>query len=122
MNSLERGAKQLDKMMEAELAESNLSSSNKSVDVVDKDCKDDDKPSTAKALIDLALNHCDLFHDERNDGYAVTTHKGIRRTLKLRGKEFRRWFAGTYYATTEKAANNEALSTALSVLEAAGIE
>lgn len=76
------------------------------------------KPTTAKVLIDLAVNHCDLFHDERNDGYAVTTHKGIRRTLKLRGKEFRRWLAGTYYATTDKAANNEAISTALGVLEA----
>ena len=82
---------------------------------------DDDKPakqSTANALIEMAVKHCDLFHDERNDGYAVTTHKGIRRTLKLRGREFRRWLAGLYYAETERAANNEAISTALSVLEA----
>lgn len=86
-------------------------------DVDDKRGKDD-KPTTAKALIDLAVKHCDLFYDERGDGYAVTTHNGIRRTLKLRGKEFRRWLAGTFYATTERAANNEAISTALSVLEA----
>jgi len=82
---------------------------------------DDDKPakqSTANVLIEMAVKHCDLFHDERNDGYAVTTHKGIRRTLKLRGREFRRWLAGLYYAETERAANNEAISTALSVLEA----
>jgi len=117
MDSLERGVAALDKMMQAELTESNLNPSNKSVDVIDKDCKDD-KTTTAKALIDLTLNHCDLFHDERNDGYAVTTYNEIRRTLKLRGKEFRRWLAGTYYATTDKAANNEAISTALSVLEA----
>jgi len=82
---------------------------------------DDGKPakqSTANALIEMAVKHCDLFHDERNDGYAVTTNKGIRRTLKLRGREFRRWLAGLYYAETERAANNEAISTALSVLEA----
>lgn len=86
-------------------------------EVSDKGSKDD-KPTTAKALIDLAVKHCDLFHDERGDGYAVTVQKEIRRTLKLRGREFRRWLAGTFYATTQRAANNEAISTALSVLEA----
>ena len=78
----------------------------------------DDKPTTAKVLIDIAVKNCDLFHDERNDGYAVTVHNGIRRTLKLRGRDFRRWLAGTYYATTGRAANNEAVATAMSVLEA----
>lgn len=86
----------------------------------DKNGNDDKsaKQSTANALIEMAGKHCDLFHDERSDGYAVTTHKKIRRTLKLRGREFRRWLAGLYYAETERAANNEAISTALSVLEA----
>lgn len=83
----------------------------------DKGSKDD-KPTTAKALIDLAVKHCKLFHDERGDGYAVTMQKEIRRTLKLRGREFRRWLAGTFYAKTQRAANSEAISTALSVLEA----
>lgn len=86
-------------------------------EVDDKGSKDD-KPTIAKALIDLAVKHCDLFHDERGDGYAVTMQKEIRRTLKLRGKEFRRWLTGTFYTTTQRAANNEAISAALSVLEA----
>lgn len=89
--------------------------------VGDDDDDDDGKPakqSTANALIEMAVKHCDLFHDERNNGYAATSHKGIRRTLKLRGREFRRWLAGLYYAETERAANNEAISTVLSVLEA----
>lgn len=77
----------------------------------------DGRPTTAKVLIDLALKNCTLFHDERQDGYAVTTHNGISRTLKLRGREFKRWLAGSYYTSTGKAANNEAISTALSVLE-----
>ncbi len=59
-----------------------------------------------------------MFHDERSDGYAVTSHKGVRRTLKLRGRDFRRWLAGSYYEATGKAANNEAVSSALAVLEA----
>lgn len=78
----------------------------------------EEKLTTAKQLIDLAVKHCDLFHDERGDCYAVILHKGIRRTLKLRGREFRRWLAGLYYAETGRAANNEAIATALSVLEA----
>jgi len=76
------------------------------------------KLTTANALIELAVEHCDLFHDERNNGYAVTMHNGIQRTLRLRGREFRRWLAGTYYGETSRAANNEAISTTLSVLEA----
>jgi len=82
-----------------------------------KDGKDD-RPTTAKVLIDIAVKNCDLFHDERNDGYAVIVHNGIRRTLKLRGREFKRWLAGTYYDKTDHAANNEAIATAMSVLEA----
>ncbi len=78
----------------------------------------DDKKTTAQVLIEIALKNTDLFHDERNDGYAVLVHGGVRRTLKLRGREFRRWFAGTFYTTTERAANNEALATAMNVLEA----
>ncbi len=81
----------------------------------------DDKPerrNTAKELIELALKHGDLFHDERSDGYFVVRSGGVRRTLKLRSREFKRWQAGTYYAETGKAANNEAASAALSVLEA----
>jgi len=77
-----------------------------------------DKPSAAKVLIDMALKTCDFFHDERNDAYAVSIHKGVRRVLKVRGRGFRRWLAGTYYAETDHAANNEAISAALGVLEA----
>ncbi|SFO04934.1 hypothetical protein SAMN05216386_2491 [Nitrosospira briensis] len=81
-----------------------------------KDGKED--KSTANALIELAVRHCEFFHDERGDGYAVVTDNQVRLTLGLRRKEFRRWLAGTFYKTTKRAANNEALSTALSVLEA----
>ena len=78
----------------------------------------DGRTSTAKALVELAMKSCTLFHDERKDGYAVTTIGDVRRTLKLRGKDFRRWLSGSYYASTKKAANSEAISSALSVIEA----
>ena len=86
--------------------------------VVDgKDGKDDKTP-TPKALIDLAMKHCTLFHDDRGEGYAETTHNDLRLTLKLRSRDFRRWLAGSHYKATGKTANNEAISSALSVLEA----
>lgn len=78
----------------------------------------EDKTPTAKALIDLALKSCTLFHDDRQDGYAAVTYNNIRHTLKLRGKNFKRWLAGSYYKATGKAANSEAISMALSVMEA----
>jgi hypothetical protein len=86
----------------------------------DSQAKKNDKEdkSTANALIKLAVRHCKFFHDERSDGYAVVTDNQVQLTLGLRSKAFRRWLAGTFYKTTERAANNEALSTALSVLEA----
>lgn len=81
---------------------------------------DKEKSTTANALIALVVRYCDLFHDERGEGYAVM-RIGIPRTLKLRSKEFRVWLAGQFYRTSKRAANNEALSTALTVLDAKAI-
>lgn len=74
--------------------------------------------STAKALIDLAHQHCTLFHDERSEGYAAINHGGSCRILKMRGHDFRRWLTSAYYVATKHPPNNEAMSSALSVLEA----
>lgn len=83
----------------------------------EKSGKKDNSP-TAKALIALAESSCKFFHDERGDEYALVRDKDIRRTLKLRSKFFRSWLIGTFYKTTGRPPNKEALSTALSVLEA----
>lgn len=74
--------------------------------------------SVANALIELAVTHGEFFHDERGDGYAVVSDNNVQLTLRLRSKEFRHWLVGTFYKTTERAPNSEALSVALSVLEA----
>jgi hypothetical protein len=86
----------------------------------DKDEKGGKKESqsTANALIELAVERCQFFLDERGDGYAILTDKNIQRTLKLRGKLFPRWLANTFYKTTGRAASKEALSTAILILEA----
>jgi hypothetical protein len=44
-----------------------------------KDSKED--KSTAKALIELAVRHCEFFHDERDDGYAIVSDNDIQLTL-----------------------------------------
>ncbi len=64
---------------------------------------------------------CDLFHDERNDAYAVADENGVRHTLRLRGKLFTIWLRNRYYVETGKAANGEAVGAARGVLEAKAI-
>ncbi len=80
----------------------------------------EEKNTTANALIVLTEKHCDLFHDERGDGYSIM-RIGSPRILRLRSKGFRQWLAGRFYETTKRAPNNEALSTAVRVLEAKAI-
>lgn len=78
----------------------------------------DKKKTTADILIKLGLENCTLFHDERNNSYAALLDKGVRRISRLRGREFSKWFAGIYYKKINRVANKEAISNALSVLEA----
>lgn len=74
--------------------------------------------TTATKLIDIGSNGVELFHDERGDGYAKVKDGVIHKTLRLRGKEFRRWCAGKYWERYQGAANSEALQNAINVLEA----
>ena len=78
------------------------------------------KRTVAQVLIDIGTR-CDLFHDERGDGYALTTDSDIRRTLRLRGGYFRRWLCKSYYDQTGKAAYGTAIASALDVLEAKAV-
>lgn len=81
---------------------------------------DSAKRSIAQVLIGIGTR-CDLFHDERFDAYAVAADKHIRRTLRLCGRDFRRWLCGRYYAETGKAANGQAIAAALAVLDAKAV-
>ena len=84
----------------------------------DEKADKEENSSTANALIALAEKSCEFFHDERGDEYAIVTGQDIQRTLKLRSKPFPHWLRLTFYKTTGRAPNREALSSALSVLEA----
>ena len=79
--------------------------------------------SQANVLIELALNDCELFHDPEGECYAsfCAPHdsRGTHReTHKLKSSGFRLWLVHAYYRHTFRAPNSNAISTALSTLEA----
>src|SRR5258708_37728041 len=76
------------------------------------------KPNNcATRLIDLGGDGAELFHDERGDGYALV-NDDIVKTYRLRSKAFRGWISRKYWERYQNATNNEALQSALAVLEA----
>ena len=78
--------------------------------------------SQANVLIELALNDCELFHDPEGECYASFSaqHDGgsHRETHKLKSIGFRLWLLHVYYRNTSGAPNSNAMSIALSTLEA----
>ena len=78
--------------------------------------------SQANVLVELALNKCELFHDPEGDCYASfrARHENgsHRETHKLKSSGFRSWLVHAYYRNTFCAPNSNAMSTALSTLEA----
>jgi hypothetical protein len=78
--------------------------------------------SQASSLVELALNKCELFHDPEGDCYASfrAPHESgsHRETHKLKSNGFRLWLLHAYYRNTSGAPNSNAMSTALSTLEA----
>lgn len=77
-------------------------------------------PSASERLIEIGLR-AELFHDERQNAYAIVEDKGVRRILGVRSSPFRTWLAHSYYRETGKGANGEVLATALSVCNAKGL-
>jgi hypothetical protein len=59
-----------------------------------------------------------LFHDERGDGYAVVNSNGACKTLKLRGREFKRWLGRESWVLERKVPGEEAIRSAIAVLDA----
>ena len=78
--------------------------------------------SQASSLVELALNKCELFHDPEGDCYAsfraARASGSHRETHKLKSSGFRLWLLHAYYRNTSGAPNSNAMSTALSTLEA----
>ena len=71
----------------------------------------------ADVLIELAAQ-ADLFHTADGHGLRRFRSHGHRETWAIRSKMFKRWLARLFFEETRKAANSEALQSALNVIEA----
>ncbi len=76
-----------------------------------------ERQTQAGMLLDLAAS-AELFHTRDKTGYADISIAGHRETWPIRSKGFRRWIGRAYYEAHGGAPNNDAMQSALGVLEA----
>jgi hypothetical protein len=84
--------------------------------------EDDDgkKKSQATVLIEIA-ERWDVFHDPDQAGYIVIDDDDARKVLPIRSTAFRRRLSGEYFKVTGKGCNGNAVSDALSTIEARAV-
>ncbi|MBI4639919.1 MAG: hypothetical protein HY731_04455, partial [Candidatus Tectomicrobia bacterium] len=86
--------------------------------VSDKGSKKD-RSSMADRLVALALQgDTVLFHDETEEPYARLLVRDHWETWRVRSKGFKRWLAHLFWDHEGKAANSDAMNSALNVIEA----
>jgi len=77
------------------------------------------KESQADRLVKLVISDgVELFHDDLGEGFARVPVGDHREVWRCRSRDFRRWMAGRFYQSEEKAPGSDALSAALNVIEA----
>ncbi len=74
----------------------------------------------ADALIAIGTR-AELFHDERNEPYAVVQNGVARRAVRVRGRDFRMWLRHELYRGTKNGAADAQLSGAIEVLAAKAV-
>ncbi len=80
---------------------------------------EEERGSQADRLVELVMAEgVELFHDQFGDAFALVPVGEHREIWPCRGKHLRRWLAGRFWQAEHKAANSEALSSALNVIEA----
>jgi hypothetical protein len=80
--------------------------------------KKERSPAAADVLVHLARQQSELFHDPGKVAFATF---GVT-TTKVRSKIYRSWLAGLFYTHTKgRAANAEAMGSAINTLEAVAI-
>jgi len=72
----------------------------------------------ADILLELAKAAATLFHTPADDAYADITVNGHRETHRIKSKTFRQWLSRRYYIAVKSAPNNEAMTSAIFILEA----
>lgn len=90
-----------------------------SVTAIDKAIRGDsstDDRSVADLLVDLARDHCDLFHDPDREAHACFTSDGHRECWHLQSLGFREWLSHQFYKEHGVAPNDAPLAAALNTL------
>jgi hypothetical protein len=77
----------------------------------------EDKLSQAARIVQLALKHIKVFHDESQRGYARVSHSQATSIHALRSRDFKVWLAGELWNEEQKAPTAENLNSAINVLE-----
>ena len=79
----------------------------------------DERKSQADMLVTIG-SRAELFHDNVDDAYAAISVDGHREIHKLGSKRFKVWLRKQYWDEYEKAPGNDAVNSALGVLEGIG--
>lgn len=81
--------------------------------------KKDGRQSQADKLIQLCLDQNPvLFHDQTKTAHVRMKQNAITVTLPIRSRPFKTWLAHLLWKNEEKAPGNEAISSAVNILEA----
>ncbi len=76
------------------------------------------KPTTAKILVEIARTEAELWHNDRQRGYATIG----RRSLPIRATQFRQWLTSRYRKVSGgHVANSDAIANALTAIEAEAV-
>jgi hypothetical protein len=76
------------------------------------------KPPTAKVLVEIARTEAELWHNDRQRGYATIG----RRSLPIRTTQFRQWLTSRYRKVSGgHVANSDAIANALTAIEAEAV-
>jgi 5S rRNA maturation endonuclease (ribonuclease M5) len=88
----------------------------------DEGCQDTEGESSATtraaALVELACENAELFHDQHVTPYARIRMGDARQIIRCRSAGFRRWLSGLAYVSENCVPGSEMFSAALSVIEA----
>lgn len=77
------------------------------------------KDSLASQLVAFALARVELFHDDNNEGFALVNE--LQETYRLISPRFKTWLVASFYETTAKAARDQSVREALTVLDGLAI-
>lgn len=81
---------------------------------LDEDAEGEKKSTLASQLVTFVRERVELFHDENRDTFAFLTD--AQETFRLTGANFKNWLMAEFYKVTRKAARDQSVREALSVL------